>query len=358
MSNTQGLSRNCLIRKEGFTVKKFLCLILIAFLFTGMCFPVIAADNTENTSAEKESLQEVCAFLTEQFSNNHVASLLNEDMKMQLVEAFEKDPDSFYDSLKIQTTTICIDEFASIEYIINTPNEVLLKQGATEEEIFENRQYLVKLSEKTNEELATEFSRSVIEINLLREALTPDERYTQKNYSSDIVTSSGTLSTNNLIYDMGAIDQSATKKTPYAIIIAMFEWKKTPVWAFTDTLAFCWGGGMASKDFSMGFWPAPGSAYYGKVDEFNFSWAPDKDGKPNAGVLLEYDIQATRALCGGGATFLLYNTGKLTGNTAEIITKYAHKKLAWGDVSLTWPPGINITISHDATPAVEQTVKY
>ena len=282
---------------------------------------------------------------------------LSSDTIDEVASALSEDKDS----VDISTKTYTFDELQNVEAVVNySEDQLVTKCGLSSDKAHEIKKQVQTLQNMSDNQIKQKYELSNDEILILRKALNSQKNY--KPYKTikddDKVTLSSTISSSKLSFSQTVINKSTYKNgkrtnSKYKVTES-FKWLKCYYpWCFTDTIGVAWSGGYtystSSKNITYynmkGIWPA-------------FSWAASSkgsksataDGTPSVGCKYSFSQAYSSSLTNmayakSGKIVLYISQSGYKGKKAQIISKYCHKVIAFGSVSISSSPAITPSFS-------------
>lgn len=309
--------------------------------------------------------------IKEQGYSEEMINDLNLDTILEIGKMLEQDSSSVSISKNICT----FDEMKNIEVVVNlSENDLVEKCGMDRVEAKNIKRQINEISDMSDKELKKNYDMNHTDIVILKQVLQKQKCYKPyKNIDEkDKVTLSSSISTSKLSFT-----QTVQNKSTYKIlngkrvrvsskykVAETFNWKKCYYpWCYADTIAVAWSGGYVystnSKKISYynmnGIWPA-------------FTWAKTKKGTKNASASgtaskgckytfkQEYSTSLSNtAYAKSGMIELTLSQIGYKGKKAQVISKYCHKVLAVGSVSIGASPSISTGVAYDVTDTDKTT---
>lgn len=261
--------------------------------------------------------------------------------------------------MEINTQVCSFDEVKNVEAAVNMSEEELVdKGGMSRAQAASIKKQIKSLQKMKRSDKKEQYNMSDAEVTVLDKALKPQKNYEPYKNVSEKVTLSSNISSSKLMYSQ-AVTNFSTSKNPLYKVAICFHWLECYYWGeFSDKVAVAWGGGLnyntprlKNIDYSevYGIWPAYtwSSSIYG-------SKSPSANETPNVGVTYTFPQTYNKSLSciarakAGEFVFNISNS-KLEGKSSSVISKYCHKIVGNGGVSISATPAINVTGQYDVT---------
>ncbi len=269
-------------------------------------------------------------------------NLLSESEKNEMATEMNNKPDC----VQIDVTTVHFDELYWVEFIANSSDEELLKNGLSFEEIEINRNNIHELRELSSDDLKRIYDRSDEEIKLLKIAATPREDYQKsKEIDNKNKVTISQISTTTMSFVTTVSDNTSSTKKPvsYSVTIT-FKWKRHPAITFLkDRIAATWGCNLnsMSERGAISFTGNGGSTR-----------SPEIEIEPNRGLVFSFWQRAVNGfgwdlLESGTVKFTIFQTRK-QNLSAAFVAQYGHEivtisggGVSFGDAGIDFAKGID-----------------
>ncbi len=339
--------------------KQVLSIILTVSIVISAHVSMVFAENV--TSNNEFNASNCNAILEKAGFNATVISDMDNDKKNKISESIVNNPSS----VQVNSTVLNVDNLAIFEYYTNTQDTDLLKNGVSSDDIKKVRANLDQLNSLSPEQFKEKYSVSTADYKMIKKSLTKNPNYKLKK-SNNLVTTSGTISSSTLYYNMSVTNKS-TSTAPYYSLYMGYSWYSTYFTdLFTDYLAVAWGGGLNAKNVE-----AKASYYYGNYFtswgsfENTYNWSQQQT--PQVGIVfstpqMRGDVFSERQNRCGYVSMDLYQT-KFQGYDTNVVSQFCHSVLTvnGGSVSVGYKTGyatINVGTGFDTTPQISRTVRY
>lgn len=280
---------------------------------------------------------------------------LSMDTISEVADALEEDSDS----VQISTGVYTFDELQNIEVLANLSEEELVSQcGLSKQKAKEIKKQFKSFENMSNNQIKKEYNLNDGEVALLRKALRKQSNY--KPYKAikddDKVTLSSTISSSKLSFTQTVVNNSTYKNgkrtnSNYKVTES-FSWLKCYYpWGFTDTIGVAWSGGYTYSTSSKSI------SYYNMKGVLpSFTWGAAKgsknasaDGTASKGCKYSFSQAYSSSLSNiayakSGKIVLNLTQSGYAGKKAQVISKYCHKVLAPGSVSVSSSPSVTVSV--------------
>lgn len=339
-------------------LKTILIMSLICVLLACSVVTCFATDTTNIIQATESNMDQI--LIDNDFDSEQV-ELMNTEDKLKTAEVLLINPDL----VQTDSTISEINELEAIEKLINTPYDELVNQGVDKEFINGFYNLVDFWNDSSDEELMEIYDRDAEEIQLLRLACSPKETFEIKEITSTEVTSSDSISKNQLYFGQSCYKSTLCNGKSSYRVTWTFEWYKLPFMdLLTDEIAVAWGGELNTNNPTSDFiyyyhqnWTNNGgkkhySAHYveGPTDAGYRFWTHQSQGNP-----LTNDYHQ---LWKGSASLTLTQNGKSQGKSTKILSQYGHGVFAPNSVSITYPPAISFGSGWDYSEQKSSSIKY
>lgn len=309
-------------------MKKIIVLFLILSLAMGTN---VQASDTNGKDVEK--------IMLDYGYTQDIIDVTPEDEKKEVAYLIQNSPEK----IQMQISTTEIDEISTIEYVVNSSDKDLMKDGFDEKDILKLRKKIDEVNKMSDKEIEENFGKSNAEIKIWRRALKKNPNYKKTKKEGNIVTTSGTISSSDLTYSQTVYDNSnSTGKAVSYRAYSTFNWHDTYFWdTFMDQVVFGWGGNLATDDISHSVTYTSGKDYI---------WNNQIESPANAGLKFEayqstFDPSYSQIKSGYTGVTLYQN--QIQNYDTKVLSSYGHKMLALAagiGVSASGP-SVNLTFS-------------
>lgn len=229
--------------------------------------------------------------------------------------------------VKSQKMIVHFNELSLLEDFVNSSDEELISFGMNMDEVEETRKKINEIATMENADIMAKYNKTFMEAKLLKESITPQEKYFVKPIEGNAVSSSGTAGDSNLQISNWVTDISSPECGAVAYkVINTFEWIDGFVWHGTDEMITCWGGNLNSKgevgtaSYTNGFpvenWTTTSKTLSNPREELNLSQT--------------FQIPTTyngNELFAGSTSMIIYQPTIKNNYSTKVMTEYGHKYL-------------------------------